>query len=185
MIKVSGEAERAFSFPADIEKAFVFFSDIPRLIGYLPHITLVSFDPDGRQLRVRYASTELGTYVINIVSDLEYEIDLVNYLLTIRAVDRLPAIKPQTTINSTTARGYFNCRARFFLSDDGNEQETHLEYALTMEARLPKPGGLRFMPGRVIAGLVSGITKGRIKEIADGFVENAVRAYREQTLEEV
>ena len=175
MIKVAGQAERSFTFPADIDTTFNFFSDIGQLVSYLPHIALVSSDPLSSHLRVHYRSTELGTYLINIFSDLEYELDIPNYMFTIRAVDRLPAIKPQTTFNSTTARGYFDLESRFLLGD--SPDETLVEYELTMRAKLPKPSGLRFMPGRVISGIVSGITNGRIKEIADGFVTNSIQAF--------
>ncbi len=175
MIKVAGQAERSFTFPADVDTSFNFFSDIGRLVTYLPHIVLVNNDPLTNHLRVHFRSTELGTYLINIISDLEYEIDIPNYMFHIRAVDRLPAIKPQTTFNSTTARGYFNLVSRFLLGD--SPDETLVEYELTMQARLPKPSGLRFMPGRVISGIVSGITNGRIKEIADGFETNSIQAF--------
>ena len=180
MIKVSGQAERSFIFPADLDTAFKFFQNISRLVGFLPHITLVGENPGSNHLRVHYATTELGAYLINIISDLEYQIDAPNYCLAIRAVDCLPAIKPTTTLNSTTARGYFTCDAQLLLGD--KPDETLVVYSLTMDAKLPKPGGLRFMPGRVISGIVAGITNGRIKEIADGFVQNSVQVFSEEYL---
>lgn len=182
MIMVAGQAERSFLFPADIDTAYAFYSDIGRLISYLPYIDLLHNDAENSHLRVKYSTTELSTYLINIISDIEYELDPPNYTYLIRPIDRLPAIKPQTTMNSTSARGYFTLESRFMLGN--TVEETLIEYRLTMQARLPTPGALRFMPGRIVSSITSGITNGRIKEIIDGFITNSIEAYGAQINQE-
>ena len=54
-----------------------------------------------------------------------------------------------------------------------------IEYHLTIQSKLPTPKGLRFMPGRVVSGIASGITNGRMKEIASGFIKNSVNSFEE------
>lgn len=179
MIKISGQTTRSYIFPAPLDIAFDYYRDIRRLIAYLPHIEMIDFDPATQNFRAKYSTKEIGTYSINILCDLEFEVDDSNYAFHVRAVDRLPAIKPQTTINSTLARGYFTCDSYF--SPGKSPGETSVEYHLAIDSKLPSPKGLRFMPGRVVSGIASGITNGRMKEIADGFINNSISAFHQAT----
>jgi hypothetical protein len=52
-----------------------------------------------------------------------------------------------------------------------------LDYRLELKGQLPLPKGLRFMPASAINGIANNITNSRMKEIADGFVENTRNAF--------
>lgn len=175
MIKISGEISRSFTFPAPLDIAFNHYRDIQELIAYLPHIEMEHYNAATSQLRTRYSTREMGAYDIDIICDLDFEVDLSNYTLYVTAVDRLPAIRPQVSLNSTLARGYFTCESYFAPSE--SDRETLIDYHISIQAKLPSPKGLRFMPGRVISKIVSGITNGRMKEIADGFIVNSISAF--------
>lgn len=177
MIKISGHINRSFVFPASLDSAFDHYRDIGQLITYLPYISIVDLGEEGSQLRTLYSTKELGTYDINILCDLDFEVDQGNYTLRVSAVDRLPAIQPQASIRSTKSRGYFSCLSTF--SPGPTYEETVIDYQIAIKAKLPTPKGLRLMPGRVISGIVSGITNGRMKEIADGFVQNSIAAFQQ------
>ena len=57
------------------------------------------------------------------------------------------------------------------------ENETLIDFRLKMVANLPRPRGLRMMPGRVVNRIASSISQGRVNEIMDGFMENAIEAF--------
>lgn len=175
MIKIVGEASRSFVFPANLETAYEFFSDIPRLVGYLPHITLIGRAKNG-DLRVRFSSTELASYTINVVCDLRVRLEPEDYSLHIEPIDNLPAIHPERTLSSATARGYMACHVYF--ADGDADGATTIRYTLDMRGKLPRPSGLRFMPAGVINRIAQNITSVRLTEIADGFIDNSTAAFR-------
>lgn len=177
MINISGQINRSFVFPAPLESAFYHYRDVEKLMTFLPHISIVDFDKELLQLRTLYSTRELGTYDINILCDLDFVVDEANYSFHVSAVDRLPAIKPHTSLRSTLARGYFTCNSIFSPVEDSDE--TVVDYHIAIRAKLPTPKGLRLMPGRVVSGIVSGVTNGRMKEIADGFVLNSILAFKQ------
>jgi hypothetical protein len=177
MIKISGQTTRNFTFPAPLDTAFGYYSDLNQLLAYLPYIEVVDVDLETNHFRAKYSTKELGTYEINILCDLTFEIDMANYALHVRAVDRLPVIKPRASLSSTEARGYFTCDSYFTPGE--TIDQTAVEYNLTIHSKLPRPTGLRFMPGRVVSGIASGITNGRMKEIADGFIQNSIASFEQ------
>lgn len=178
MIKLIGQVKRSFEFPAELEQTFTYFSDVPRLIGYLPYITLQHQQENG-DIRVRFSSTELASYQFNVICDFQVILDDATYVLEIRPVDNLPAIQPVSTANSTTARGYFACLATFTPAVSGH---TQIDYTIEINGKVPRPKGLRFMPGAVINRVAKSIANGRLKEIADGFVENTTEAFLAQSV---
>lgn len=175
MIKLVGQVQRSFEFPADLETTFAYFSDVPRLIGYLPYITLEHINENG-DMRVKFSSTELASYQFNVLCDFRTVLNHKDYLLEIRPLDNLPAIQPEQTMNSTTARGYFGCVARFTAAGE----QTNIDYTIEIEGKVPRPWGLRFMPGGVINRIAKSIANGRLKEIADGFVNNSTAAFLQE-----
>jgi hypothetical protein len=68
MLKVAGSASLSFVFPARRPIAYAFYSDMQRLVSYLPHIELL-YEETEFEYRMRYQSTELGTYHLSIFCD--------------------------------------------------------------------------------------------------------------------
>ena len=173
MLKVTGSIQRAFTFPADPDTALAYYSDLSRLIHFLPHVTLNQIY-NSSQLRVRYQSQELGAYTVCIFCDLEIRVDPENRILTVGPMKSPTPVSSQANLNTTTGHGYFALETHFH--DLGNQQ-TRMEYSLQLAARLPRPRGLRLMPGRVVDRITTSITDGRVREIADGFVRHSIKAF--------
>jgi hypothetical protein len=53
-----------------------------------------------------------------------------------------------------------------------------VEYRFHLNAELPVPVGIRFMPEPVLNGIASSITQWRIDEIVDGFIQRSLDSYR-------
>ena len=174
MIKLAGDATRSFQFPASLETTYTYFADVPRLISLLPYMSLVGRAENG-DLRVRFSSTELSSYHINVLCDVRVNLDKKAPALFIVPVDNLPPIHPEATLNSTTARGYIAIDVFFSEGEDEETAETitTVRYNLNLKGTLPTPKGLRFMPGAVLSRIAQGITNGRLKELAEGFIQNS------------
>ena len=174
MIKVSGSARRVFTFPADLPTAYAYYSDVGRVLGYLPHIILVrAFSYD--QFRMLYNTTELGLYHIRVYCDLQTRLVANGSKKTIRIgpLAGVPPVKTESSLNSSTAQGIYTSLSVFHAAND----ETRVEYSMSLEARLPTPGGLRVMPGTVVDAIATNIAHTRIHEIVDGFVERSIEAF--------
>ncbi len=173
MIKLNGTATRIFTFPSDAESALRFFSDLNRVAYYLPHIAVVE-EYGANRMRVHYQSVELGAYTINIFADIESRVnddELAIYIVPIEDTEETPTA---ATLNATTGHGRFTSVATFFDEGDG---QTTIEYNLSIVATLPRPRGLRMMPGRVVNRIAQSISQGRVNEIADGFMATAIDAF--------
>lgn len=175
MIKLDGLAKRTYTFPTDPAIALSYFSNLNRIAQFLPHISVEEeFGPN--KLRMVYQSIELGAYTITIVTDIESRVDEASF--TIHTVpldpDLYDEVWEEATLNTTLGQGQFSSTAVFSPLDDG---QTHIDYQLAMTANLPRPRGLRMMPGRVINRIVNSISQGRINEIADGFMTSAIEAF--------
>jgi hypothetical protein len=171
MIKVRGSARRFFTFSADLPMAYAYYSDVSRLLSYLPHICLVqAYGPD--RFRLLFSTTELGTYKVRIFADVEATLGE-QWILRVRPLGGFAPVKAQSTLGTTTAQGYFSSRSVF--SDSGDR--TRVEYQLELEANLPTPYGLRFMPGVMVNRIAKSITKMRTREIVEGFIQRSVAAY--------
>ena len=172
MIKLNGAAQREFKFAADVDTAMQYFGMLSQMIQHLPHIEIIEeYTPN--QVRVCYSTLELGAYTINIIADLECEVDWDNLAIHIRPLSGREPVKGEATLNETTAYGYFTSVA--YLEETGDE--TYIDFRLKMAANLPRPRGLRMMPGRVVNRIASSISQGRVSEIIEGFMVNAVDSF--------
>lgn len=171
MIKVAGSARRSFVFPGELPLVYAYYADVGRLLNFLPHICLVrDYGPD--RFRLLYNTTELGTYHIRIYADVETVLDK-GWVVRVKSLDGISPVRSQAGISSTTAQGYFQSESVFY--DEGDQ--TRIEYNLQLQANLPTPLGLRFMPGYMVKRIASSITKMRIREIVEGFVDRSVDAF--------
>jgi hypothetical protein len=173
MIQIAGRTSDSFVFPADQGTTYRYFSNVPRLFSLMPHISLVSVSSP-TELRTLYSATELKSYHFAVYCDVQVVRDPDEMFLHIEPVDRLPAIPTEASLNSATARGYFGCQVTFF---EVEIDQTLVEYRLQMEAAVPRPTGLRMMPGRVIDKIAQSITGGRMEEISQAFAQQAIADY--------
>ena len=171
MITVSGSAQRSFVFPANLPIAYAYFGDVSRNLTYHPHIYLVrAYGPD--RFRLLYSTTELGTYRIRIYADVQTMLEE-GWVIRIHPLPDIPPSETRAKLNSSTTQGYFQSRSVFH--DESGQ--TRIEYNVELRASLPRPLGLRFMPGAMIDRIASGITKHRMREIIEGFIERSVSAF--------
>lgn len=174
MINVSGSAHLTFTFPADRITTYNYYSDMTRLVQHLQYIELVRSDPD-YQYRMYYNTVELGTYHIHVFCDVRMDLVSGHHIIRIVPVENLPAIETKVTVNSTTIRGYYSSEAYFY--DEGDE--TRVEYTLRLEAKPPRPMGMRFMPQSMVDKVAKNITTRRIREIAENFISSSIGAFPE------
>ncbi|RMG91925.1 MAG: hypothetical protein D6706_17705 [Chloroflexi bacterium] len=173
MIHITGSIERSFIFPAEPAVALEFYSELTRLAEFLPHIEMLEAFPDN-QARMQYESKELGTYTIQLVCDIQSVVDYENQIITIKPSRPKSAIKARRVgLNATIGQGYFSSESRFIDLGD----HTRIEYTLALEAKLPRPRSMRFMPGSAINRIAQAITNGRMHEIANGFIEKSIAAF--------
>ena len=174
MIKITGSIKRAFIFPAMPQIALDYYSDLSRIAEFLPHISLVH-TYSVNQIRMLYESIELGTYTIQIYSDLESHIDWEKQFLHVYPVkiETAVPIKAEKSVRHTTGHGLFAIDAQFF--DLG--QQTRVEYTIQLKGELERPLGMRLMPKRVVNRIAKSITSSRIREIADGFIKRSTDAF--------
>ena len=171
MIEVLGSARRSFIFPASLPLAYAYYGDVGRVLNYLPHICLVrAYGPD--RFRLSYNTTELGAYHIHILADVQ-TILAEGRRIRIHPLAGIPPVQSEAGLNSATAQGYFESESIFYEAGD----QTRIEYSLKLQAELPSPLGLRFLPGIVIDSIAQSITRMRIREIAEGFIERSVSAF--------
>jgi hypothetical protein len=171
MIKVSGSARRRFVFPAELPIAYAYYGDVSRLLNYLPHIRLVrAYGPD--RFRLMYSTTELSAYHIRIFADVQTTLDE-GWVLRVHPLDGIEPVKTEVGVHSSTTQGFFSSES--FFRDEGSE--TEVEYSLQLQARLPTPLALRFMPGILVDRIAKSIVSMRIREIAEGFIEHSIFAF--------
>lgn len=174
MIKLAGTARRSFLFPADLPTAYAYYGDLRHILNFLPYITLVKLHADDH-FRMLYSSNELGTYNIRVFCDMRATLDGGRRLIRIVPEEGLPPIRPAVSFYDTTGRGYFSMESLF--TEAG--PNTEIEFSLNLEARLPKPRGMRFLLGSVVDRIACNITENRMHEVIDGFVQQTVAAFPE------
>ena len=172
MITVTGNTHREFTFPATPKIALRYYSNLEQLVRFLPHITLIKTYTQ-TQARMLYKTRELGLYTVYIYCDLQQVVDQDNLVLHMQPYETLTPVNSQSHYNATIGHGRFRSQSQFYL--DGNQ--TRIDYHLELEALLPPPKGLRFVPGAVLDQIAYSITKGRIREIADGFIQQSIAAF--------
>jgi len=174
MITLNGTVQRRFHFPADPLTTLIYFSELSRVTLLLPHISVVeTYSSD--KVRIRYQTVELGAYTINIYCDLECTYDVEKQSITIEPLDGCQPVDVESTLNATTGYGYYTSSAHLFAEDGG----TGIDYRFEFKSTLQRPRGLRMMPKRVVDRIAQSISLGRVEEIADGFMENALEAFDE------
>lgn len=172
MIKVAGSIRRSFTFPAELPVAFAYYGDLGRLLPYLPHIFLVRTYRYDR-FRLLYSTVELGIYHVRIFCDLKAELDEQERVLRVKPLEVVSPVRADAGARSTTAQGAYASES-VFRPVDGM---TVIDYSLQLQASLPTPHGLRFMPGYLVNRIAHNITRWRIREIADGFIERSIDAF--------
>jgi len=172
MIQVTGSTHRSFTFPAELATAFAYFSDLDRILTYLPHICVVRAY-HFNQFRMLYSTTELGVYHIRIFCDLQARLDEKGRTLSIIPLNGVPPAKTEKGVKSATTQGVFSSKSVFHAAGD----RTTVDYSLDLRADLPTPDGLRFMPRSVVNHVAHSITRWRIGEIAEGFIERSIDAF--------
>jgi hypothetical protein len=142
-----------------------------RPLNHLPHIWLVrAYGPD--RFRLLYNSAEMGAYHIRIFADVQTTLEE-GWVGRVQALNAYAPAKAQAGFQTATAQGYFSNRSVF---RDKREQ-THIECSLELQAELPTPVGLRFMPSITVNRIAKSITRMRIREIVEGFVERSTSAF--------
>jgi len=172
MIKLNGTAQKDFTFTADPLNTFSFFADLNRVVQYLPYIELVETYGQN-ELRVLYSCVELGTYTISAISDLSCTSDTENMAIFVQPLKGKEPVEGEATLNTTMGYGYFASAAYMQACDDG----TRIDFRLKIVANLPRPRGMRMMPGRVVNRIASAMSDARVSEIAEGFMRNAAQDF--------
>jgi hypothetical protein len=172
MIRIEGSTRRSFLFPANLPTAYAYYSDVSRLLHYLPHISLVR-DYGGNSFRMLYSTTELGLYRIGIFWDVQTTLDDRGGVIRVEPLNRIEPVESQVGLHSSTAQGAFSSQSVFHVTGD----QTKIEYSIQLHAQLPTPLGLDFMPGVMVDRVAKSITNRRIREIAQGFIERSVAAF--------
>lgn len=171
MIKVSGSARCAFTFPAELPVAYAYYADVGRVLSYLPRICLVrAYGPD--RFRLVYRSTELGVYHVRIFADVQTRLEDGRVLHIAPLNGSTPPLSASAAF-TTSAQGYFASRSAFY--DQG--ECTRIEYSLKLWGDLPTPRELRFMPGFMVDRIAARITGMRMDEIVSGFIERSIDAF--------
>ncbi len=169
MIKVSGRTRRDFIFPTDVKNALAFYSDLNRVVSCLSHISMVERFADN-EVRVLYNTRELGTYEIYIYSDLQTAVDTKENILYVNDAHTHPPVTPSKSLNSCSNHGLFRSTSRF-MPFGGH---TRVLYEVELQADLPTPSGLRFVPNRILDKIAGNIVNGRIDEIISGFITQSI-----------
>ncbi len=172
MIKISGSTKRLFLFPASLQKTFAYYSDIPRSIDFLPHISLVrSFAPG--QYRLLYSFLESGLYRVKIYCDVLTILDKNKRFIRIQPSEENPPVKSGYGLYSMTSQGHYDSETTFSESGD----QTRIEYRISMDARLPVPLTLRLVPNALLNGSAQKKLSLHTGEIIDRFIERSIREF--------
>ena len=176
MINVAGSTSLTFDFPAELPIAFKYYSDFSRVLHYLPHISFVKVHSDD-QYRMLYKTTELGIYRVKVFCDLQVKSDRYTNTLSIAPLNSsVKPIRSRAGLYSLTGQGYYSSQTIFHAAG----QQTKIDYSLKLHSDLPVPIGLRLMPETLINNIAGSITNWRTREIAEGFIENSIAAYKSQ-----
>ena len=172
MIYITGSVERSFIFPANRQTAFDFYADMSRVLEMIPHISLMEMYADDK-FRMLYSTTELGLYRVRMVCNLQTDLDYENWVLRILPLEGAPTIKNKISMYALSAQGQYSSESIFKPQGD----QTEIEYRLRLQAELPVPFGIRFMPNRLLNDIAQGITQWRITEIAEGFIKRSLEVF--------
>jgi hypothetical protein len=82
-------------------------------------------------------------------------------------------MKGEVGLYSLVSQGEYTSSSKFVSQGD----QTLIEYQFGLKAELPIPLGLRLVPKSVLDGIASSLTKWRIDEIAEGFINRSLEAF--------
>lgn len=173
MLRIAGAVDRSFVFPAELEVACKYYSQLNRVFTWLPHISPVKAY-SAEDYRMLYHTTELGVYQVRIYCDLRAKFDDKKRMLNVQPLTQYQPVKEHASLTSLTAQGRYTSTSTF----QAEGKQTRINYHLELGAVLPKPRGLGLVPDAVIEKVALEITHWRIYEIADGFIERSIREYR-------
>ena len=174
MVNISGSVQRSFLFPADIDTALNYYSNLHRTFSFIDHISIMHHHGD-EEYRMVYHATELGIYRVRIFCDIRAEVDCHQSELRVHSLDHYPPMSSKAGIYSLSSQGSYNSRSIF----KANGDQTEIKYDLQLNASLPIPIGLRFMPEQVIGQIANNITQWRITQIAENFIDRSLRAFNQ------
>ena len=177
MIHVSGNARQSFLFPADFSTAYAFYSNPNHIFKHLPYVS-VTREYGRNQFQVVYEKMELINYRVRIYANVEFILDETAQVLTVSPFAGGEVVNAKATLSAVRAMGEFSSQSVFLTE----RAQTHVEYSLQLEANLPTPVGLSFMPGNIIDTIAERITHSRIREIADGFIAHSIADFNRQTV---
>jgi hypothetical protein len=169
MLNITGTIQRAFIFPAPLDIALRYYSNLVQLAEYMPHIHLVHvYSPT--EIRTLYETVELGSYTIRVYSDLAMSTNWDQRKLHVFPVriESAPIIEEIATMRESTGTGLMAIDADFSPLENG---QTHIEYNIRMKANLQRPAGMRMMPKRVVNRIAQSVTESRLSEMVDGFIK--------------
>lgn len=175
MITLNGSTHRQFAFPDTLAAATRYYRNFDAIFDFLPHISLVQ-KHGPNTFRALYHTIELGVYRVKIYCDLHVHFDEASQTLTVTPWTGLVPVKQSVSVQALVAQGQFSSRSVFTAHGD----ETQIEYSLQLRAALPKPFGLSLVPDAVMNQITHSIADWRIHEIAGGFIDRSIAAYRAQ-----
>jgi hypothetical protein len=172
MIEVDGSAGRSFSFPAGLEAAFSYYADAAHTLSMIPHIS-ISKSYDDNRFRMLYSTIELGVYRVEIYCDIQVFADLEGRVLSVVPLRGQTPVKRQSGLYSLRAQGVYSSESIF----SNSASDARIDYRMRLQARLPVPRTLAFMPSAILDGIASSITHRRIETIVEGFIQRSIERY--------
>ena len=172
LLQISGATRRVFLFPASLTETFGYYRDIGRSLGYLRHITTVQrFALD--QYRLVYSAKEGALYRVNIYCDVLAEVVAEKYRIRILPLTGKIPVQSTVRVNEMTCQGYYTSEIVFI----EHQGQTQVETSLDIEAQLPKPAALRWIPHALLSGAAHNIFLLRLDEVINGFIDQSKLAY--------
>ena len=173
-IKIDGFTRRSFIFPAGLERAFAYYSDLDRIFTWLPHISVIEkYSKD--VYRLQYSTMEMGVIRVRIICDIQATLDNETHLLRLLPLERPDQIELNFGLHSIQTQGFYSSESRFTTAGD----HTRIDYSLRIQASLPTPMATLYMPSSIRNSVASRITTWRIAEIAEGFIERSINRFHQ------
>ena len=172
LLRISGTTRRVFLFPASLPETFAYYREIERSLGYLRHIaTVQKFTPD--QYRLVYSAREGPIYRVNIYCDVQAEADTEKFHIRILPLAGKTPVQNTVRMNEMTCQGYYTSESVF----TEYQGQTQIEISIDIEAQLPKPAVLRWIPHALLSGAAYNIFLLRLDEVINGFIDQSILGY--------
>lgn len=171
-IDLTGAVRRSFIFPAPLTEAFDFYSNLPGDFSLLPHIRLVQNFKSGC-FRLKYETVELSLYRVRMYCDVAVQTEHLRQIAFTPCLEETP-ITEKAGLYSLTGKGFYQSTSEFEPFND----QTLIHFQLDLHAKLPVPFGLALVPEAVRNRIADSISRLRIKEIAEAFIDRSIESYR-------